>query len=288
MTAIDEISRKPSTSSKCRLSVIVIAKNEAVNLARCLKAVSFADEIIVVEHGSHDDTLQVAAVLGAKVFSTIDWPGFGVQKNRGLALATGRWVLSLDADELVTPELQAEIELVITEHHACDEAIDIKADGKSVFEGYEIPRLTQFRGQWIYHCGWTPDRVFRLFKRDAARFSDDLVHERLLFNLKTYKLGRLKTPLKHYSYEFSSQYWNKLQRYSTDWAKQRHAAGETTSMWRAAASGIAAFVKSYFFRLGFLDGAMGFAVCTMQAQAAYGKYFELVCLDQKTKPSSSS
>lgn len=259
-------------SKTCRLSVVVIAKNEAFNLARCLKAVAFADQIIVVEQGSQDETIHIAQTCGAHVFSTPDWPGFGVQKNRGLALATGQWVLSLDADELVTPALQSEIEAVVSNCNGDETA--------PAFEAYEIARLTQFRGQWIYHCGWTPDRVLRLFQRGTAQFSNDLVHEKLMPYDLARKSGRLITPLLHYSYAHTDQYWNKLQRYSQDWAAQRHAMGQTTTMWRAALSAVVAFVRSYFFRLGFLDGAMGFAVCCMQAQAAFGKYFELYCLSR--------
>lgn len=267
-----------SEQSVAALSVIVIAKNDASNLARCLAAVSFADEIIVVENASVDETVNVAIAHGARVVSTPDWPGFGLQKNRALALATGRWVLSLDADEVVTPALASQIKQIVDPADVQSDKSAANAQSCAAFSGYEIPRLTQFRGQWIRHCGWTPDRVFRLFLRDSARFTNDLVHEKLQTHSGFSKIGRLNTPLLHYSYAEPNQYWAKLQRYSQDWANQRYASGQTTSMGRAALSGLAAFIRSYVFRLGFLDGAMGFAVCAMQAQAAFGKYFELYCL----------
>lgn len=250
-----------------RLSVIVITRNEAANIRACLESVAFADEIIVLDSASTDDTPAIARACGAIVSQTSDWPGFGPQKSRALALATGGWVLSLDADERVTPALAVQIRQAL--------------DGAGP-QGYEIPRLTEFCGQWIRHCGWTPDHVLRLFRRGQARFSDDLVHERLI--LDRGQPGRLTSPLLHHSYPTPAHYWRKLGAYSDAWARQRHSQGQTTTMTRAALSAVAAFVRSYVLRLGFLDGAMGFAVCTMQAQAAFGKYFALYCLNRTDDP----
>jgi glycosyltransferase involved in cell wall biosynthesis len=253
------------------LSVVVITFNEAANLRECLGSVSFADELVVLDSGSTDDTVALARECGARVAQTTDWPGFGPQKNRALALASCDWVLSLDADERVTPELAAEIR---------------SAMASGAHAAYEIPRLTRFCGTWIRHCGWTPDRVLRLFRRGQARFSDDLVHERVVTELPG-RPGRLIHHLLHESYPTPAQYWRKLEAYSQAWAQQHHAKGRRTSMLRAAASGTVAFLRSYVLRLGFLDGAMGFAVCTMQAQAAFGKYFALYCLNRQDDPSSS-
>ena len=245
------------------LSVIIITHNEASNILDCLAGVSFADEILVLDSGSTDQTAELARAAGAVVHISPDWPGFGPQKNRALALARGEWVLSLDADERVTPELAAQIQRVM-------------AGGEGL--AYKLPRLTQFCGHWIHHCGWTPDHVLRLFRRGAARFSDDLVHERVLVSQD--RVECLQAPLLHFSYPTPAHYWRKLEQYSQAWARQRHAMGQTTSMSRAALAGVVAFARAYIFRLGFLDGAMGFAVCTMQAQAAFGKYFALYCLNQ--------
>ena len=253
------------------LSVVVITRNEAANLAACLASVPFADEVVVLDSGSTDDTVAIAIECGARVEQSTDWPGFGPQKNRARALATGDWVLSLDADERVTPELARQIR----------EAI---ASGQST--AYDIPRLTRFCGVWIRHCGWTPDHVLRLFRRGQARFSDDLVHERVITELAAPR-GRLTSPLLHESYPTPAHYWRKLEAYSQAWAQQHHAQGRRTSMVRAGASGAVAFVRSYLLRLGFLDGAMGFAVCTMQAQAAFGKYFALYCLNRQDDPRRS-
>lgn len=248
-----------------RLSAIIITRNEASNMGDCLKSLAFVDEVIVLDHESSDDTVQIARAAGAIVHVVGDWPGFGPQKNRALALATSDWILSIDADERVTDLLAAEIQNKL-------------ALGQQ--EAFEMSRLTQFCGQWIHHCGWTPDRVTRLFKRGTARFSDDLVHERVLLASDA-RMGRLKAPLLHFSYPTPAHYWRKLEQYSQAWAQQRFVRGQTTSMWRAGLAGVVAFLRSYLLRLGFLDGAMGFAVCTMQAQAAFGKYFALYCLNQK-------
>lgn len=249
------------------LSVIIITKNEEANLQACLESVRFADQWVVVDSGSTDNTCAIARAFGAEVKQTTEWPGFGPQKNLALGLATQDWVLSLDADERVPPELAAEIQRVTQDPAA---------------NAFEIPRLTQFCGQWIHHCGWTPDRVLRLFRRGQGEFSNDLVHERVI--LKSGALSRLENQMLHYSYPTPAHYWRKLEQYSLAWAEQARARGKSSSMPRAVISGLMAFVKSYFFRLGILDGSMGFAVCAMQAQAAFGKYFTLYCLNQQNAP----
>ena len=251
-----------------KLSVIIITHNESANIAACLDSVAFADEVVVVDSGSTDATVDIARSRGAKVVTTSDWPGFGPQKNRALDLATSDWVLSLDADERVSNALASQIKATLD------------SEGQN-FDAFSIPRLTQFCGQWIRHCGWTPDLVVRLFKREAARFSYDLVHERLVVD--SFRVSRLQAPLLHYSYPTPSHYWRKLEQYSGAWAQQHYASGRRTSMMRAFLSGLTAFLRSYVFRLGFLDGSMGFAVCVMQGQAAFGKYFELYCLQKKNE-----
>ncbi len=248
------------------LSVIVITRNEQENIAECLQTLSFADELIVVDYDSLDQTAAIARSMGALVLVTPDWPGFGKQKNRALALAQGEWVLSIDADERVSPQLAADIQNAIA---------------RNVSVCYDMPRLTQFGGQWIRHCGWTPDRVVRLFQKNQVSFSDDLVHERVLIG--SARLEHLEGHLLHFSYPSLDHYWRKMQQYSQAWAQQRFAQGQKTSMLRAAVAGLAAFVKSYVIKLGFLDGSMGFAVCCMQAQAAFSKYLALYWL-HKNKP----
>lgn len=252
------------------LSVTVITKNEAHNIEACLRSVAFADEVIVLDSGSTDATVELAVSMGAKVSERLDWEGFGIQKNRALGAAVGEWILSIDTDERVTPALAQEIQAALAHASASRQTV-----------AFEIPRMTQFCGTWIRHCGWTPDDVLRLFRRGEACFSDDRVHEKVVLTPSGIKVVRLKNSLLHYSYPTPDHYWRKLRHYSQEWAHQRHVRGQTATMTRAALAAVVAFLRSYVFRLGFLDGAMGFAVCTMQAQAAFGKYFELYCLSRK-------
>jgi glycosyltransferase involved in cell wall biosynthesis len=252
-----------------KLSVIIITKNEATNIAECLASASFADELIVLDSGSTDATASIAAQLGAKVHTCLDWPGFGKQKNRALDLATGDWILSIDADERITPALQQEIMQAIQSNTA---------------DCFDMPRRTSFCGQWINHCGWSPDRVLRLWRRGSARFNENLVHESVqLASLAIIQVA-LQNPLLHYSYPTPNHYWDKLKIYSEAWAIQKHAEGKSSGVGRALLSSAVAFVRSYIIRLGFLDGALGFVVCQMQAQSTFYKYFQLYFLNQSKKP----
>jgi len=166
------------------LSVIIITRNESANIVACLESVAFADEVIVLDGQSTDDTVSLAQNSGAKVFTAPSWEGFGPQKNKALSYASHDWVLSIDADERVSTDLALEIQQVLSQpQHTL----------------YDIPRLTNFCGQWIHHCGWRPDRVARLFQKHAARFSDDVVHEKLVSNDQHAK-GTLQHSLLHYSY----------------------------------------------------------------------------------------
>lgn len=248
--------------TKLPLSVILIAKNEESVIARCLESVRFAREIIVVDGGSSDRTAEIATSLGAAVYRHDNWPGFGPQKNIALGYASQPWVLSLDADEAVSPELRAEIEQVIQQNAQ---------------KAYSIPRRTLFCGHWVRHCGWTPDLVLRLFPRQGASFSADIVHEHVI---SQHPGARLNSPILHWSYVKPEQYWAKLHTYSLAWARQRRAEGKSSSLFKALLSGFFAFLKSYVLRGGFLDGQVGVMVCLMQAQAAYGKHMTLLWLSR--------
>jgi len=241
-----------------QLSVILITFNEAHNLAECLSSLQgLADEIVIVDNGSRDGTLDIAAQFGARVVRTDDWPGFGPQKNRALDAATGEWVLSIDADERVTPELADEIRAVIAGNAAA---------------AYEIPRLSWYCGRFMRHSGWYPDPVLRLFQRGRARFSDDLVHERLL---PQDAVRRLQNHLLHYSFMNFSQVLEKVDRYSTASAQQMFARGRRATLLGAVVRGLWAFVRTYVLRRGFLDGPQGFALAVSNAQGTYYRYLKL-------------
>ena len=239
------------------LTVTIIAKNEAHNIEACLRSVQFADQIVVLDSGSTDATAEISSALGAEVSFNRDWQGFGIQKNRALLLARCDWVLSLDADERVSPALRAEIEAALASND---------------FDVYDCPRLSSFCGQNMRHSGWYPDRVTRLFKRGTTRFTDDLVHERILAASNT---GQLFSPLLHESYRNFEDVLHKANLYSSAGATKLHRAGKSASLRTALGHGLWAFCRTYFFRLGFLDGRLGFVLAVSVAEETYYRYLKL-------------
>ena len=253
-----------------KLSVIIIAKNEAANIAACIASVSWADELIVVDSGSTDDTVNIARKSGAQVYLHADWPGFGPQKNRALAYATGEWILSIDADERVTPELHAELEQAMKTEQT---------------DGFYCPRLSQFCGQFIHHCGWYPDYILRLFKREAGKFSESLVHESVLLTGRTQKL---RHPLLHYSYLNLADVERKVEHYSTAAAQQMFEAAKHAGWLRAVLSSGWAFVRTFVIRRGVLDGAAGLRIALMNTRTTYLKYRKLTALSRQHVHSRAS
>ena len=241
------------------LSVILITRNEEANLADCLASLEgIAQQIVVVDTNSSDRTLDIAKSYGAVIAQPQDWPGFGPQKNRALDLATGEWVLSLDADERLTPALKSEIVTAI--HHSAH------------VDCFAIPRLSWYCGRFIRHSGWNPDYVDRLFKRGSARFSDDLVHERLI---PSGQVAKLENPMLHYSFMNYSQVLQKIDRYSTASAEQAFAKGKTSTPLKAVLHGAWSFFRTYFLQAGFLDGPQGFTLAMSNAQGTYYRYVKL-------------
>jgi glycosyltransferase involved in cell wall biosynthesis len=249
------------------LSVILITRNEEANLDDCLASLEgIAQQIVVVDTNSADRTLEIAQKYGATIAQPSDWPGFGPQKNRALDLATCDWVLSLDADERLTPALRSEI--VTAVHHSAQ------------INCFAIPRLSWYCGRFIRHSGWSPDYVDRLFKRGTARFSDDLVHERLIPNGA---VAKLENPMLHYSFMNYSQVLQKLDRYSTASAEQAFAQGKTSSPLKAVLHGVWAFIRTYIIRAGFLDGGQGFTLAISNGQGTYYRYIKLWHLHQEAR-----
>jgi glycosyltransferase involved in cell wall biosynthesis len=246
-------------STKPTISAIVITRNEAHNIEDCLQSLrAWVDEIIIVDSQSTDDTVVIAQRFGAKVSQPADWPGFGPQKNRALDLATCEWVFSIDADERVTPELAQEIQTVLS---SANETL-----------AYEVPRLSSYCGKFIHHSGWQPDYVLRLFQRGFARFSDDLVHERVM---PQHRVVQLKNHLLHYSYLSFTQVLSKVDAYSSASAQQAYARGKRSSVAGALGHGLWAFFRTYVIRRGFLDGAHGLALAISNAETSYYKYLKL-------------
>lgn len=241
------------------LSAILITHNEESNLEDCLASLTeLVQQIVVVDSGSSDKTIEIAEKYGAIVKTTTEWKGFGFQKNLALSYATTDWVLSIDADERLSSELAKEIRLAI--HHS---------EGKHCFA---MPRLSWYCGRFMRHSGWYPDYVERLFLRGSAKFSDDLVHERLLYSGR---LGRLQNHLIHYSFRNFSQVLQKLDRYSTATAQQAFNRGKRATFFSALIHGVWAFFRTYLLKAGFLDGAQGFALALSNAEGTYYKYLKI-------------
>jgi len=239
-----------------RLSVIVIAKNEAANIGACLDSVAFADEcIVVVDGGSADGTAKIAAGKGARVIEHA-FDGFGAQKNFALAQAGGDWVLSIDADERVTAALAAEIAQAMNE---------AKADG------YEMPRLSSFCGRQMRHSGWYPDHVLRLFRRAKARFSDDRVHERVICDGP---VVRLRNDLLHAPVLRLEDALSRMDRYSTANAAMTVARRKRVSFSSGITHGLWSFFRTYILRRGFLDGREGFLLAVANAEGTYYRYMK--------------
>jgi glycosyltransferase involved in cell wall biosynthesis len=252
--------------SDIALSVTLITHNESRHIAACLKSVAFADEWVVVDSGSTDGTREIAESLGARVVKTDDWPGFGVQKGRALALARGRWVLSIDADERVSEALATRIQAVIRSEQAAD--------------GYELSRISRFCGQWMHHGDWYPDRVLRLFRRERGRFTDDLVHERLQVQGR---VQRLEGDLLHDTMSTLDDALDKMNRYSTGRALDKVAAGRSGGLGAALAHGLWAFLRCYLLKRGVLDGRLGLVLAIYVAEGTYYRYLKMGLLMQQAR-----
>ena len=246
-----------------KLSVIIITLNEAHNISACLDSVSWADEIIVVDSGSTDDTVALGRKYTPHVY-VHDWPGFGTQKNRALSYASNEWVFSIDADERVTSELRSEIEAALE-----------NPNGR---EAFRIPRLSSFCGRYMRHSGWYPDYVTRLFHRGSAKFSDDLVHERLIVEGS---VGTLSQSLLHETFHDLEELLAKINQYSTAGADMLSNKNRTATLKKAVGHALWAFFRTYVVRAGFLDGREGFMLAVSTAESAYYRYAKLMLLNKR-------
>ncbi len=240
-----------------RISACLIAFNEEQNLPRALESIrGIVDEIVVVDCGSRDRTTDIAREYGAKVI-TNSWTNFAEQKNVAAAEAANDWILSLDADEELNPELR--------------NALLAWKKKEPAFTVYEFARRAWYVGGWINHSGWHPDRQRRLYRRDAARFSG-IVHESLQFKGEP---GRLEGNLLHYTIRTFAEHEEKVERYTTLAAQQMHAAGKRgwrAAMWLATPW---SWFKSYALQLGFLDGSRGWVISRMAARSTWLKFKKL-------------
>ncbi|HZQ62150.1 MAG TPA: glycosyltransferase family 2 protein [Casimicrobiaceae bacterium] len=241
------------------LTLCVITRDAASDLALCLGSVPFADEVLVVDSGSRDDTVELARRLGARVVEHA-WPGFGPQKNFAIANAHNDWVLCLDADERLSPELAARVRDVLSQPQA------------PAASGYTMARRNRFLGRWLKHGEGYPDWNLRLFDRRRGRWSDDAVHEHVLVDGP---VQRLRGDLLHASAESLENYLDKQNRYTTLQAQALHARGERPRLSRMLLSPLVRFVRFYFFRLGFLDGIPGLVHIVIGCGNSFMKYAKL-------------
>jgi glycosyltransferase involved in cell wall biosynthesis len=237
-----------------RISAVVVTLNEEKNIARAIESLTCVDEIVVVDSGSTDGTRQIAGRMGARVIEE-RWRGYAAQKNFAADCAVNDWILSLDADEALTPELAAEIAA-------------LKQEGPSG-DGYSFPRRAQYLGRWIAHSGWYPDRKLRLYDRSKGQWTGAYVHESVKVKGTT---GELHGDLLHYTCNSLSEHLRTLDRYTSLAAEELRARGYSPSIFKLTLDPAWTFFKSYFLQRGFLDGYQGVAIAWMAALYTFLKY----------------
>lgn len=239
-----------------KISATIITFNEERNVARVIESLRCCDEILVLDSGSNDRTVEIATKLGARVIEA-SWHGYAAQKNIAAELASNDWILSLDADESVSEALEAEI-------------WHIKKSGPQ-FDGYTVPRLAQYLGRWILHSGWHPDRKVRLFDRTKAKWVGSFVHESVTV---TGTVGHLKSNLLHFTCNSLSEHVRSMDRYTTLAAQEIASQQKNIGLSLLLFDPPWTFLRTYIWKLGFLDGAEGLAIAYMAAFYNFVKYFK--------------
>ena len=250
-----------------KVSVIVITYNEAVNIERCLSSVLWADEVIIVDSYSSDNTVSLAEAFSNVKIIRKKWEGFVKSKQTALANTSNDWTLWLDADEEVTAELEEEIK------------IRLETNNSNV--AFDMPRKTFFLGEWIKHCGWYPGRIVRLFNKKKCRFSENFLHERV--DVESGNIGHLKSDLLHYSYITLYQYFDKMNKYGRYGAEELLRRGKKFQSWKLVASPLFTFIKFYFINRGFLEGKRGFIIGVGSAFSNFIKYVNFYYLEKEQK-----
>jgi glycosyltransferase involved in cell wall biosynthesis len=251
-----------------KVSVTIITKDEEADLGAAIASVAWADEILVVDSRSTDRTVEIARAANARVIVR-DWPGYIEQKNFAAAQASHDWILSVDADERVTPELAAEIRRTLQ---------------NPLTPAYQVPRLTWHLGRWIRATDWYPDYQTRLYDRRAAHWSGRYVHEAVVVNGA---LGRLGGELQHFAYRDIADHLETIDRYTTYAARQMHEAGSRAAVWQLLLQGPLAFLRNYVAKGGFRLGAVGIIISTMNGYYVFLKFAKLWQL-QHAPPAASA
>ncbi len=248
---------------KVPVSVAIITKNEGENLRLCLQSVSFAGQVVIVDSGSNDKTLDIAAEFGCQIYHE-QWHGFGPQKQLAINKCTQPWVLVLDADEQIPLETAEVIKKIVTSPEVST-------------AGFTFPRKNYFQGRWIKHAGWWPDRVLRLFKREAGGMTKAAVHESVEV---CGQIENLNVPIEHYTESDLSKILQKIDKYSTLGARQAFDEKKRSSPQGAFLRALFTFVQDYFLRGGFLDGRQGLTLAMTDSVNKYFKYAKLSELER--------
>ena len=242
-----------------KISAVIITFNEERNIERCINSLkNVADEVIVVDSFSTDNTSKICNSLGVS-FHQIKWEGYTPTKNLGNELAVNDYILSIDADEALSEELQKEI-------------IAIK-NNENPYDAYCIKRLTNYCGSWIHHCGWYPDIKLRLWNKQKGKWEGN-IHEEVIMEKSSSKTN-LKSDLYHYSYYSTQQHINQANKFTDLTAQEAFKKGKKGSMFKIIFSPLVKFNRDYFLKLGFLDGYHGYVICKISAFATYLKYTKL-------------
>ncbi len=237
-----------------KISATIITWNEERKIARAIESLRCCDEILVVDSCSTDRTVEIASNLGARVIDS-PWPGYAKQKNLAAAQAANDWILSLDADEALSEALEGEI-------------WQLRKNGPA-YDAYTMPRMAQYLGRWILHCGWYPDRKVRLYNRCKASWVGEFVHESVRVDGA---VGHLEEAILHYTCDSVSEHLKTMDRYTTLAAQEIVARGQTIHWYNLVADPVWAFLHTYVFQLGFLDGLEGLTIANMAATYTYIKY----------------
>jgi glycosyltransferase involved in cell wall biosynthesis len=249
---------KEKLLEKIPLSIAIITKNEEENIRQCLQSVSFAGQIVIIDSGSTDSTLQIAAQLGCEVYHE-EWRGFGPQKQSAIEKCRHPWILVLDADERIPADTADIIKKIVT-------------DPDTEAAGFSFPRKNYFQGRWIKHAGWWPDRIVRLFRKEAGRMTTAIVHESVEVQGG---VGSLDAAIEHYTESRLSKIIQKIDRYSTLGAQSAFQEGKKSSTGGAFLRAFFTFVQDYFFRMGILDGMPGLTLAVTDSINKFFKYAKL-------------
>lgn len=252
-----------------KISAFIVCLNEASNIRRCLESVKFCDEIVIIDSGSTDGTLEICQEYGARIFHR-PWPGYVEQKRYGLEQCHGIWILNLDADEEVSPELRGEIEEIVS-----------RRDQDS-FDGYNLSRVVFYLGRWWRKGGWYPEFRLRLCKRAKTTWGGHDPHEHALVGGKT---GRLKGELRHYTYVSMSDHVERLNKFSSSAALTMHRRDKRARLHQLLLNPLMRFIKFYLIKRGFLEGIPGFAVACLESYYVFLKYAKLWELQHRAERS---